>query len=737
MIKKIKKIKNLGIFSEYKHDNTLPEFKRYNLFYGWNGSGKTTLTKLFSSLGDGASKEFTELEYEIDSEGGTFKNGDKFDKKVMVFNKDYIEENIEISGSKAKPIFILGAENKVIAEQVEKDEVLLSDLRKKLKELDEDKTKKEKERGVKFTDVAKIIGANTSGSSIRTYRKPEAENAFRLLISKEILSIDEISNCSVTLKQEEKPKVSLIDLSIYLSNFSEIIKRGSELCLRKVSSSVIQRLKDNPDISNWVETGLGLHNRHDSKNCEFCGHVLSNERMKTLANYFNEEDRRLKEEISNELKKIESIYNNIGSYPAPDKANLYQELQTEYVSRVTTFNRERINFLEKVSEFSRILESKKSKVAEEVISNFDLQDNFGKSIKSVNDVLSKHNEKTSNFQDKRDGAQKRLEKHYLSEIFDDVKKIEKEILDCEEEIKKINDGYVDELGIGQLIERITTNKATISSEHKACDILNNKLETFLGRKEIIFEVDPKGGYTIKRKGEIAKNLSEGEKTAIAFVYFVVHLNNQDFNLSDGIVVIDDPISSLDSNSLFQAFSFLKNSIEDAKQIFVLTHNFEFLRLVINWFKHTKPHGNYRNLMLNNKIIDGERVAEIKKIDSLLEEHESEYHYLCKILLTLECDGTIASVYNIPNIARKVLDTFLMFRVPNGDNSFDKIKRLVFDENKKTAIFKFVNQESHITGKGFDPCLIPETQKNVRYLLEMMKDVFPEHFNILKDTITNS
>ena len=50
MITKIEKIKNLGIFTDYKWDSNLPEFKRFNLIYGWNGSGKTTLSQLFDSL---------------------------------------------------------------------------------------------------------------------------------------------------------------------------------------------------------------------------------------------------------------------------------------------------------------------------------------------------------------------------------------------------------------------------------------------------------------------------------------------------------------------------------------------------------------------------------------------------------------------------------------------------------------------------------------------------------------
>ncbi len=50
MITKIEKIKNLGIFTDYKWDSNLPEFKRFNLIYGWNSYGKTTLSQLFDSL---------------------------------------------------------------------------------------------------------------------------------------------------------------------------------------------------------------------------------------------------------------------------------------------------------------------------------------------------------------------------------------------------------------------------------------------------------------------------------------------------------------------------------------------------------------------------------------------------------------------------------------------------------------------------------------------------------------
>jgi wobble nucleotide-excising tRNase len=271
------------------------------------------------------------------------------------------------------------------------------------------------------------------------------------------------------------------------------------------------------------------------------------------------------------------------------------------------------------------------------------------------------------------------------------------------------------------------------------------LNTFLGRQELLFEphktkvldaggkqVEIEDGYIIKRNNKPVTHLSEGEKTAIAFVYFTIHLNDPAFNKAKDIVVIDDPISSLDSASMFQAFSFLKNSVKDIHQVFILTHNYDFLRLVLNWLTYRTVKKDACFYMLKNKDVSDERVAYIDELDKDLQDFETEYHYLFNLIYKFQSDGTIASVYHMPNIARKVLDTFLMFRVPNSDSTYEKLEYLkpLFDENKITAIYKFTNDQSHVTGKGFDPSLVPETQKVVKYLLEFIEATFPDHYKVL-------
>src|SRR5690554_4545782 len=172
MIKKILKIKNLGIFKDYRCNPDLPEFKRYNLVYGWNGSGKTTLSQLFTSLETGKSEMHPDLEYKIETTEGELTQKIPYDKKIRVFNRDYVSDNIDLLSGKAKPIYILGKENKELVEAIKKDEkILYGDPDKKddigkIKELElkrKEVERKEVEKGKMFSDVAKMISINTSG----------------------------------------------------------------------------------------------------------------------------------------------------------------------------------------------------------------------------------------------------------------------------------------------------------------------------------------------------------------------------------------------------------------------------------------------------------------------------------------------------------------------------------------------------------------------------------------------
>lgn len=735
------KIKNLGIFFDFSWDSSLPNFKRFNLVYGWNGSGKTTLSDLFSLLEATSSEKYPDLEYTIESELGNFSQGSQYTRKVRVFNQDYIMNNVQLLTSKAKHIYILGEENKKIADKIARDEKEFETIKAQIKKLEDSKNLEDKNKNKAFTDIARTISSNTSGEAIRKYNKANAETAFKIIKNKKILNESEQDKHILTLKQLVKtsvsetsePKVIFDDKELYIRDaFNQIDVTVKKICTATVTSTIIERLRDNPDISKWVEEGIALHKSHNSTLCEYCNHQLPENRIEELTKYFNEDDKKLKDEVTEVHKKLDLLTLSLNSIKLIDKANLYDEFQDDFQKTVDQFESERKSLLNHINNIIKNLEKKKTKTTE--IVEFEMNTDISILIKlmsDANNLLISHNNKTNNFKSEKENAQKELENHFLSTIFDDVQEHEKKI--------KMYSNNLDEMRkkLEGLKKEITDNKSKISSSHKACKAINEGIKTFLGRDEIIFEV-VKDGYIIKRNGIIAKHLSEGEKTAIAFVYFTVHLRDQEFDIKEGILVIDDPVSSLDTNSLFQAFAFLKNSVKDAKQVFVLTHNFDFLKLLLNWMNRIKDNiGGKEYFMILNKYSGTERCATISELDKDLRDHESEYHYLFKILYQFKSDGTIACAYHMPVIARKAMEYFLTFRVPNNTNYYKKLESLKpkFDENKITAIYKFTNDQSHITGKGFDPSLVSETEKNVKYLLELIEKTFPEHYEILVNSIT--
>ncbi|GAD60052.1 hypothetical protein MBEBAB_2302 [Brevundimonas abyssalis TAR-001] len=457
--------------------------------------------------------------------------------------------------------------------------------------------------------------------------------------------------------------------------------------------------------------------------------------MKALAEHFSVEDRKLKEELERERSALAATMESLGSLPLPDRLAFYSELRADYDTAIQQFAEARDQL---AAQLNTVRDALNEKLTLRTTA-YDRQINcdsagLAAAWETIQSVIKRHQDKTAGFDKAKADAAKAIEGHYLLTIKDQVDRLADQAAKLKAESDLLHDGgdaLPDKRSLEELSQSIIAKQAQVSNAHAGGEGLTNHLKQFLGRTDLRFESGDEG-YQVLRRGKPAKRLSEGEKTAIAFLYFLVKLKDQDFNLTEGIVVIDDPISSLDSSAIYQAFSFLKNEAKDAKQLFILTHNFEFLKLLINWFENSGLKKADRSYMMVvcTETKDG-RSAHLAPLDQLLIDHATEYHYLFKVLYTFQSDGTILSCYHIPNIARKVLETFLDFHVPSKGSLYAKLDKVNFDDHKKTAINKFANDLSHHTGKGFDPALVAESQKNAKYLLEMIKAVAPLHYDGLE------
>ena len=165
----------------------------------------------------------------------------------------------------------------------------------------------------------------------------------------------------------------------------------------------------------------------------------------------------------------------------------------------------------------------------------------------------------------------------------DTKKaaIDKARKSIDEQSRRAQKAYSEKLAeVRQLEKSITSIQPTI-------DTVNNLLLSFGFRGFKLAKAGEEENYKIVRADgtEAKESLSEGEKTFITFLYFY-HLlkgsNSDSDTVTDRVVVIDDPVSSLDSDILFIVSSLIKILCQEVrekktlvKQVFVLTHNVYF------------------------------------------------------------------------------------------------------------------------------------------------------------------
>ncbi|MGI6099679.1 MAG: AAA family ATPase, partial [Kiritimatiellia bacterium] len=205
----------------------------------------------------------------------------------------------------------------------------------------------------------------------------------------------------------------------------------------------------------------------------------------------------------------------------------------------------------------------------------------------------------------------------------------------------------------------------------------------------------------------------------------------------------------DSNALFHAFGFMKDRTKEAGQLFILTHSHSFFRQVKNWFNHL-PNQNKKDVnvrpgrfyMLTSNVTGGNRSSSISKLDSLLHEYESEYHYLFSLVYEAansEEEAGLQQNYHLPNIARRLLESFLAFRQPSKSGELrQQLDVIDFDVAKKTRILRFLHTHSHagqISDPEHDPSILIETKQVLNDLLCLIQKDDDRHFDQMKALVT--
>jgi wobble nucleotide-excising tRNase len=766
LISKIRRIDNFGIYRNFSYDDELQEFKKYNLFYGWNGSGKSTLSRLFRMLEKREISDFARDAYfEIEFKDGQLINPQNISdvtENILVFNQDFIEENID--WDQTVESILLVSEEKI----EERKELKLKyeeqkQIEEQIKKVKKDLNKVTEHNQKSLSKIAKDIKNNfkflsTNDTYYLNYNKTKLEKLIQehkktLLEKSALLDEQTLDMLSKAAKPEMKNTIGTFLTDINFVKIEKLIKEISNVLKEKILSKTIEKLQNNHKLSLWVEEGLELHRHNNFSICEFCGNKIDEKRIEDLENHFNISFKNLKSKLILLLQSIESEFITTSSFPTPEI--FYEELQKEYVQYLGDYELLANEFNTFLVECKKLL-NKKIENPFEVFSihsflTSEKKEQFENIFRNINNLINTHNNKTKFFESKLKEVQKKLELHYATEALHDLDYFVKD-----KENSELNKRLQDLISKDRAIQnRILELNSSLLSAARGADEFNKRLTKFLGHQEISLEFDQiKKGYNIIRNingNKIkAKNLSEGEKTAIAFIYFITKLKEYDDNINNTIVIIDDPISSFDANNLFNSYSYLRDECNETKQLFVFTHNFAFYRLVRDWMK-----GKNKTKSENGKQVkipkyslysietnyDTQRQSSIVNAHNSLTNYETEYHYIFYRLYQFKDKSqlNIEESYLVANLARKLLESFLSFKHPKKRNDFRKLVEEAFDdETTLERVYKFINKYSHHQYFDFQDHtsdnLLGESQNIIGDIFKAIENKDIDHYKEMLDII---
>ena len=711
MLRSIERIKKLGVYQAYTKPVGTREFASKNLIYGWNYSGKTTLSRLFSKLEEKSPHpDFKDCEF-------TFNNGAdaitemNFHESVIsvrVFNSDFVRNNLSFDSGSCNAILLLGKESEEAQRRINK----FNDRVKAAEECIRGLKKKYDEHDEAIREAKRVFAQRIRLSvKVDPYNAGHLDNDIRaigLLNKSQLLSEKDLADAidlAITPESKGPSKVAPVHCALSIKKLHE--EANNVLSAAPTFSNTLRHLEENPAIEQWIEDGLGLHTEPGT--CEFCGNTVTQARLDAFRSHFSKDLAEHKNKVLDLQRRIDDAAINIElARPAelnPQFKDAYIEACKPLKEKIRVFDSALNTLIEEVN--SKVKFPRKS--IQPAPFAEDIESGVSDTLAAINKVIEANNALVDNFSDARKDALKRAKNHFVQEASDKL------AAEGRERKKKIITARIDR--IKSFVLRLQSEseklKAEISHAQRGREQINERLASMLGSQAIQIEVTRDAGdherfQLVRKSGEIAKNLSDGERTAIAFSYFLTKLKElkQD-DFKETIVYIDDPISSLDSNHIFQVTAAISdlfftkvrqpNGSEAwktaCKQLFVSTHNFEFFNLM----RELKPdRDNETSLYIVKRI--SENLSELRDMPASLARYGSEYQFLFDQIYRFHTSADKIEhelLLILPNALRRFVELYTFSRIPSTQReTVDQRATELFGKERAKSILKFLHTFSH-------------------------------------------
>jgi len=695
----------------------MKSLKKVNFIYGENGSGKSTLAKCLSKSTE---CDLSRCKFDEHGEMSTYLYNSEFVKNVLgetnikgVFTVgDNATEDLKLLNNIKNDIdktrYSILKITEAIAEKNEEDKLLKSTFAEMC-------WKKQKEYQKSFEPIFKgfLNSKNSFMEKCIIHMKTRSES-----------DIDSLKVDVELLYTKQPTKFELIEKCSVSSGDWMDYKAFSEKIIGK-NESEYGRIIELLGNGDWVKQGILFVS---DEVCPFCHQMLPTDFRKNFEDYFDktysEKIERLSvciksyiDNVDEIIKWLESIatinvapqffdYNNI-----MDKVEL---LKAKIRNNLNSLVRKRDNPSECVA-------------LEDIRDIFDDVKVF---IDNANMKIAGHNSKVDNLSKERDKLKVKVWDALSWIIYPDYKMYEIQsdaINKGMEGLSLKHKGFLDI--ISKLNgEALVVNKRISSVQH-VVDKINKILKSF-GYTEFYIDSSKKDGYysIVRTNGELAhKNLSEGEKTFIAFLYFyhLIQGDDPENETKPRVIVIDDPVSSLDSKILFVVSTLVRTLFRldllkkySISQIFIFSHNLYFYKEVSFAPKKVKKYN-----ILGGTDFKYWKITKKDGVSQIFGFNENPIRTSYELLwddIRKHAQGSDVDV-SLCNTLRRIIEYyFINFAGLGFDDIIDHFKgdeRLVC-----RSLVSWLHDGSHHTPDGIDFSMHPEL--NDKYL-----DVFENIFKI--------
>ncbi len=723
-------LKNAATFDE--SGASFEDLNSINFIYGTNGSGKTTTSSFLKNLAE------NRIEDKFANSKIEWHNDEIL--KIEVYNKQFKEE--QFRNSQVKGIFTLGKETNENLENIEsKKETINKENEKKIKnEKSLQKLKQEREEKEKdFTDSCweKLYKKNEEdfketleGFKLKKKFKEKILEEFKNNEHNEI-EIGKLEKLKENIRIVfSKNQTELVPLECNLTDFDSV--ENHSIWEQKIvgsSDAIIADLIKKLSNEDWVAQGREYLSK-DGNACPFCQQeTITEEFKKQLESYFDtsyqESTETIKEKMEDYASRTAEVLERLDEIVKTEQDNLQTKLNTEIFKRIIETLKSKINgnqqkMFDKGKEMSRSfkLESTKNEIKE-------IRD----LIDTANQQIANHNETIKDTKNQKKICVEQTWKFLVNEFKSDIQKYNKKYCGLEKGINNLKKEISENQ---EKIERLENEIRELEKNMVSIKPIVNEINTLLkGYGFTNFSLactEDEKTYRIQRENGqlVGETLSEGEVTFITFLYYY-HLTKGSLKENDisknKVLVIDDPISSLDSNILFIVSVLVKELMKEAmkeitniKQVIILTHNTYFYKEITYDLKLYQGKYSFWIIKKDNNV------SKIKKFEE--NPIKNSYELLWQEVRWAkekQAKENNISWVSLQNVMRRIIEYY--FRILGGFEHNDSLSECFENIEEKQICNSFISWFNDGSHGISDDLFVQSQDTSIETYLKVFENIF--------------